>query len=87
MGLKAALIAAAFVVISLPANAAWKVTSKVDRMTDKAEKTASVTAKAPDHGVSATLYVYCLGFKGDTNQIVNIQTTARFTPAQGGARL
>lgn len=82
----APLVVTVLVLSALPASAAWKVTSKVDRMTDRAEKTASVAAKASDHGVSATLYIYCLGFKGDTNPIVNLQTTARFTPGRMGLR-
>lgn len=80
-----ALIGATMLVASgNPAAAAWKVTSRIDRITDKAEKAASVASKVSDHGVSATLHVYCLGLRNDTHPIVYLETSARFSPGRMG---
>ena len=85
MGFKAALIAAAFVAISLPANAAWKVDSYKDRMTERVTKYASLPAKASDHGVSATLELTCGGLDGNRQFALFLSTP--FTRGEISARL
>jgi hypothetical protein len=55
-------------------------------LTDKSVKTASVTAKAANKGITARLDVYCLGFKDDTSPVVSLETSASFTPGRMGLR-
>lgn len=70
--------------LTTPCHAEWKINSFNDRMTDSAIKTATVVAKSPDHGVSATIRVSCLRDKVVGGLIVSIETSAAFTPGRMG---
>lgn len=81
MKLRAIFIA---MILAAPCHAEWKINSFNDRMTDSTIKTATVAAKAPDHGVSATIRVSCLRDKVVGGLIVSIETNAAFTPGRMG---
>lgn len=79
------LAAVALVLSILPTYAAWKVESYKDRMTDRVTKYASLPAKAPDHGVSATLELTCDGLDGGRQFALFLSTP--FTRGELSARL
>jgi hypothetical protein len=79
-----AIIVIAICEATIPCRAEWKISSFNDRMTDSAIKTASLAAKAPDHGISATIEVSCLRDKLVGGLILSIETTASFSPGRMG---
>jgi hypothetical protein len=63
LGTKASVVGVA-IVFATPAFADWQVHSSKDRMTEKSVKYATLSAKAPDHGVSASIELTCDGMDG-----------------------
>jgi hypothetical protein len=84
MRTKAVLIAVVMGGVTTPCHAEWKINSFNDRMTDSSIKTATLAAKAPDHGVSATIQVSCLRDKVVGGLLVSIETDATFTHGRMG---
>lgn len=74
-------------ILSAPAaHAEWRVTSHKDRLTDKRESVATLTAIQADHGVAARLRIHCLAADTAGGLVLAIETTATFTRGRMGLR-
>lgn len=67
-----------------PAAADWSITSYKDRLTDREVKTATIAAKARDHGVLGRLVINCLEDKLVGGLVLSIETTASFSRGRLG---
>ncbi|UFZ05469.1 hypothetical protein LQG66_03895 [Bradyrhizobium ontarionense] len=72
--------------LSIPAQADWTIASHKDRLTDKETRTASLSARQPDHGIAARLTVHCLDHELVGGLIISIETAATFTRGRMGLR-